>query len=131
MNKSTGYLQRVMGHVDALLPQCTWYTGSKIKRGLGSWRGTGIAWTFVLAQQSDIDALKYSVHHIDYNVDVALNSWQKLEGDMKSYTVLNNERVTNLAHAMNDTQMVVSLYWNIKFRAIEVNSVLCNPLLIL
>jgi len=28
---------------------------------------------------------------------------------MKSYTVLNNERVTNLAHAMNDTQMVLSL----------------------
>ena len=109
MNRSTGHLQSVMGHVDALMPQWTWHTGSKLKRGLGSWLGSGISWTFGLAQQSDVDALKHSVRHVAHNIDVALNSWQKLEGDMKSYTVLNNERVTNLANAMNDTQIVVSL----------------------
>jgi len=87
MNRSTGHLQRVMGHVDApLVPEWTWYTGSKIKRGLGSWLGSGISCTFGLAQQSDVDALKHSVRHVAHNVDVALNSWQKLEGDMK-YTV--------------------------------------------
>ena len=60
MNRSTGYLQRVMGLVDALMHQWTWYTGSKTKRGLGSWLGTGTAWTFGLAQQPDIDALNNS-----------------------------------------------------------------------
>ena len=50
----------MMGLVDALMPQWTWYTGSKTKRGLGSWLGTGTAWTFGLAQQPDIDALNNS-----------------------------------------------------------------------
>ena len=36
-------------------------------------------------------------------MNVALNSWHKLSDDMRSYTVINDARASNLLQAVNDT----------------------------
>ena len=82
------------------------------KRGLGSYLGEGISSTFGLAKQSDYDAMKGTIRHMAYNMDVALDAWHKISTDMRSYTLLNDKRVTNLAAAVNETQNAVAQIHN-------------------
>ena len=98
-NKSTNHLYRVIKYVDQLLPH--WRQSRK--RSLGSWLGSGIAWTFGLAKQTDVDKIQHTVQHMASRMNIALNSWHKIQGDMRSYTLLNNARMDNLARAENET----------------------------
>ena len=71
--------------------------------------GSGISWTFGLAKQSDLDKVANNVRQIAYGMNVALNSWHKLSDDMRSYTVLNDARVSNLLQAVNDTRSMTTV----------------------
>jgi len=42
-------------------------------------------------------------------MNVALNSWHKLSDDMRSYTVLNDARASNLLQAVNDTRSMMTV----------------------
>ena len=84
----------------------TWSTQDcrQRKRGLGSWIGSGLAWTFGLAREK----VNHNNRHIANEVNIALDSWHNIADDMRSYTVLNDRRVSNLAQAVNDTRIIMS-----------------------
>ena len=110
--KSQGHLTRILSYIDAMIPPWAVHDHRQIKRGLGSGIGSWISWTFGLAKQSDMDKVTQNVRHIAYNMNAALNSWHKISDDMRSYTVLNDARVSNLAHAVNDTKKSFQR-WNV------------------
>ena len=110
--RSSNHLIKTINHIEETVPSWALHQSRVRKRGLGSWLGEGISWTFGLAKQSDYDAMKGTIRHMAYNMDVALDAWHKISTDMRSYTVLNNKRVTNLALAVNETENVVAQIHN-------------------
>ena len=73
------------------------------KRSPGNSLGSGITLTFWLAKEKDVDKIQHTVQHMASSMNVALNLWHEIHGDMRSYTLLNNARVENIARAENET----------------------------
>ena len=92
------------------------------KRGLGSWIGSGLAWTFGLAREKDVDKVNHNIRHIANEVNIALDSWHNIANDMRSYTVLNDRHISNLAQAVNDTHIMSDIEDQIQTTSSEVSA---------
>jgi len=83
-DKSQGHLLRTLQHINEMMPSWATHDRRQRKRGLGSWIGSGLAWTFGLAREKDVDKVNYNIRHIANEVNIALDSWHNIADDMRS-----------------------------------------------